>query len=350
MLEFQVPEKAAAMEKISLDRFRLEGLLGSGSDYEVHAAFDTETGASVVVKRPKPDYVARGLHSGIDLLSQALIDIHASVANSVPAVCRMLGYTDVGDHGSYFDDEMESEYRALVFERARGIPLVADIGDKFKGVPIGLGQNLFALHPAHGEMPDGPGSVQTQILDVEESFVAAGHLLLDMRPQNIYYDPADGKVSVIDVGTVPTHGPGSQGQASSGGQAQDIHNFFAEVFRFYVCPGRPPNDPAGYGEPYGMRAPSDFGQHVDGMIDSFLKEEDRDLGQAAVETLQKVRWRRYASVEEFRTDLQHCLEAVSSRDNLHDQGSPGLEVWRRARKLLEAPYWKRFLFEQGQGA
>ena len=333
------------MEKISLDRFRLKGLLGSGSDYEVHGAFDTDTGAPVVVKRPKPDYIARGLHTGIDLLSEALIDIHVSVANTVPEVCKMLGYTDVGAHGGYFDDEMESEYRALVYERARGIPLVADIGDKFKGVPIGLGQNLFALHPAHGEMPEGVGSVQAQLLDVEESFAAAGHLLLDMRPQNIYYDPADGKISVIDVGTVPTHGPGSQGQASSAGQPQDIHNFFAEVFRFYVIPSPPPNDLAGYGEPYGMRASPDFGQQVDGMIDSFLRVEDRVLCQAASETLQKVRWRRYSSVKEFGSDLQLCLEAASDRDDLHSQGNPALEVWRSARNLLDAPYWKRFLFE-----
>ena len=331
------------MEKVSLDRFRLGGLLGSGSDYEVHAASDAETGVPVVVKRPKPDYIERRLHTGIDLLSEALIDIHASVANSVSGVCRMVGYTEVTSHGSYFDDEMAAGYRALVFERARGIPLVADIGDKFKGVPIGLGQNLFALHPAHEEMPDGAGSVQAQLLDVEESFAAAGHLLLDMRPQNIYYDPADGRISVIDVGTVPTLGAGSQGQASSGGQAQDLHNFFAEVFRFYVCPGPAPLDPAGYGEPYGMRAPPDFGQHVDGMIDSFLKAEDRDLGQAALETLQKVRCRSYSSVGEFRPDLERCLKASSIRDKLHEEGSPALDAWRSARKLLEAPYWKRFL-------
>lgn len=336
------------MEKISLDRFRLEGLLGSGSDYEVHAACDTETGAPVVVKRPKPDYIARGMHTGIDLLSEALIDIHSSVANSVPGVCKMVGYTDVASHGSYFDDEPEAEYRVLVFERARGIPLVADIGDKFKGVPIGLGQNLFALHPAHGEMADGTGSVQSQLLEVEESFTVAGHLLLDMRPQNIYYDPADGRISVIDVGTLPTLGSASQGRASSGGQAQDIHNFFAEVFRFYVSPLPPPLDAHGYGEPYGMRAQPDFGQHVDAMIDSYLKAEDRDLGQAAVETLQKIRWRSYSSVGEFKTDLQHFLEVASNQDNLKE-GNPALEVWRSARKLLEVPYWQRFLLEESPG-
>ena len=338
------------MEKLSLDRFRLEGLLGSGSDYEVHAASNVETGMPVAIKRPRPDYIVRGLHSGIDLLSEALIEIHAFVANSVPGVCSMLGYTDLGSHGSFFGDEMDAQYRALVFERARGIPLVADIGDKFKGVPIGLGQNLFALHPAATEMPDGVASVQDQLLDVEKSFASAGHLLLDMRPQNIYYDPAVGRISVIDVGTVPTHGPASQGQASSGGQEQDLHNFFAEVFRFYLSPLPPPLDQAGYGEPYGMRAAPDFGQQVDGMIEVFLKAEDRNQGQAAVQTLQKVRSRSYTSVEGFGRDLQLCQEAASNRDNLHGEGNPALDAWRNARKLLEAPYWKRFLLEESQRA
>ena len=338
------------MERITLDRFRPEGFLGSGSDYEVHAATDAETGQLVVVKRPKPDYISRELHSGVDMLSEALIDIHASVANSVPGVCRMLGYTDVGSHGSYFDDEMAAEYRALVFERARGIPLVADIGDKFKGVPIGLGQNLFALHPALAEMPDSASPVQTQLLHVEGSFAAAGHLLLDMRPQNIYYDPAVGRISVIDVGAVPTYGPASQGQASSGGQEQDLHNFFAEVFRFYLSPFPPPLDPAGYGEPYGMRAAPDFGQQVDGMIDAFFKAEDGDLGHAATETLQKVRSRSYTSVEGFGRDLQFCLEAASNRDNLHGEGNPALDAWRNARELLKTPYWNRFLLEKRPGA
>ncbi len=335
------------MERLSLDRFRLEGFLGSGSDYEVHAASDMDTGQQVVVKRPRPDYIVRGMHSSIDLLSDALIEIHTSVANAAPRVCRMLGYTDVSSHGSYFGDETDAEYRALVFERARGIPLVGDIGDKFKGVPIGLGQNLFALHPALHEMEGSEGAVQMQLLDVQEAFRASGHLLLDMRPQNIYYDPADGSISVIDVGTVPTYGPASQGQVSSQGQAQDIHNFFAEIFRFYLRPSLPPSDVEGYGGPYGMRASPDFGQQVDGMIDSFLRAEDRGLSEAAVETLQKVRWRLYPSLGEFRKDLQLCLDASVRRDNLHDEGNPALDVWRRARKLLDAPYWERFLFDGG---
>ena len=87
---------------------------------------------------------------------------------------------------------------------------------------------------------------------------------------------------------------------------------------------------------------------IDGMIDSFLKAEDRDLGQAAVETLQKVRSRSYSSLEEFGTDLLHCQEAASNRDNLKE-GSPALDAWRSAGKRLESPYWKRFLFGEPTG-
>ena len=144
------------MEKVSLDRFRLEGLLGSGSDYEVYAACDTETGHPVVVKRPKPDYIDRGLHTGIDLLSEALIDIHASVANSTPGVCRMLGYTDVGGHGRWFEDETQSEYRALVFERARGHTLGSGYRGQIQGGAHRAGTEPVRTAPRPRE--DGGGS------------------------------------------------------------------------------------------------------------------------------------------------------------------------------------------------
>ena len=337
------------MESLSLDRFELGSFLGSGSDYEAHAATDLETGKMAVVKRPNVDYILRGLHKDIDLLSRSLIEIHDSVANSVRNVSKMMGYTDVRCHGSYFGDTPRAEYRVLVFERAKGIPLVADIRDRFKGVPIGLGQNLFVLHPADFRTVDENCPVPQQLLDVESSFQAGGHLLLDLRPQNIYFDPADGNITVIDVGTVPTLGATSQGQISSRGQHQDIHDFFAEVFRHYLCPDLPPADAKGYGDAYGMRADPDFAQQVDGMIGDFAKANYQDLAEAAVGSLQKVRWRSYGSIEKFRCDLQLCLDAARRRDNLQDENNPALGVWRQARKQLDAPYWDRFLFDRDSG-
>ena len=79
------------MESLSLDRFELGSFLGSGSDYEAHAATDLETGKMAVVKRPNVDYILRGLHKDIDLLSRSLIEIHDSVANSVRNVSKMIG-------------------------------------------------------------------------------------------------------------------------------------------------------------------------------------------------------------------------------------------------------------------
>ena len=46
-------DKAAAMERLSLDRFRLEGFLGSGSDYEVHAAFRPGDGTAGGCQAPQ---------------------------------------------------------------------------------------------------------------------------------------------------------------------------------------------------------------------------------------------------------------------------------------------------------
>ena len=43
-----------------LHRFRLDGPLGEGADLEVFAATDTQTGSSVVIKRPHPTLLERG--------------------------------------------------------------------------------------------------------------------------------------------------------------------------------------------------------------------------------------------------------------------------------------------------
>ena len=338
------------MELVTLDRFELGMFLGSGSDYEAYAATDLETGQLVVVKRPNPDYILRGLHRNIDVLSESLIDIYNSVGNTAPWVCPMVGYTDVKHHGSYFGDTHEMDYRVLVFERARGIPLVADIRDKFKGIPIGLGQNLYALHPQVDEAAGTPFLIQQQLLDVEEAFQAAGHLLLDLRPQNVYFDPASGCISVIDTGTVPTLGLASQGQASAGGQAQDIHDFYAEVFRYYLCPDPPPVDVKGYRDPYGMRAIPDFAQQVDEMTSSFAKGDDPMLAEAAVASLQKIRARTYTSTVDFRHDLQHCLQAAGRRDLVQEEQNPNLDVWQQARSLFLEPYWSRFIFDPSWGS
>ena len=231
-----------------LRQAQLEGFLGSGSDYEVYAATDTQTGKHAVIKRPNQDYIARKLHHGVDRLSEQLIEVHQAIGDSLPNVAHLLGYTEVSNHNDYFGDSLNEAYRVLVEERARGLPLVSDIRDKFRGLPIGLGQNLFALYPLVPHQAKGSFTIQRQIMEVEEGFHKAGHLVLDMRPQNIYFDPREARITVIDIGTIPTQGAAAQGKASLGDHPRDVHDFFLEVFRFYATPDLPPVSSAGYAE------------------------------------------------------------------------------------------------------
>ena len=335
------------MDLVQLERFKLEGFLGWGSDYEAHAATDSQTGKQVVIKRPNPDYIIRKMHRGIDRLSEQLVDLHGTIGHSLPQIARLVGYTEVTPHDGYFGDSLNEAYRVLVEERAKGIPLASDLRDKFKGVPIGLGQNLFALHVLVPHSSAGYFAIHQQLLDVEEAFHRAGHLLLDMRPQNIYFEPLAAKITVIDIGTIPTVGPATQGKVSLGRQPRDVHDFYAELFRFYASPDIPPSDVAGYREPAGLRAEPDFDGQLDDMIRSFSGAKDAALQEASVTVLQKVRKRAYASFEEFRRDFNQYLALLEQRNkNLPDRQRLD-NVWAEAVRMLSDEYWGRFLFDPG---
>ena len=333
------------MNIVDLERFELGALLGAGSDYQVHAAIDRETGNQIVIKRPNPDYITRQLHGGVERLSERLIDIHGAVGNTVPLVAHLVGYTEVTQHHAYFGDSLKESYRVLVQQRARGLPLTCDIRDKFKGVPVGLAQNLFALHPLVPHADNHFFSIHHQLLAVEEAFHRAGHLLLDMRPQNIYFDPVDAKITVIDLGTMPTEGGVTQGRASMGGQANDFHDFYLEIFKFYISPDAPPSNVTGYKEPVGMRALPNFDQQIAITIQSFSSMEDAGLKEASVTILQRIQKRDYSSLEGFRGDLSQYLELLEERNGNLSRVDGLVDVWRQAMEMLSEDYWRRFLFD-----
>ena len=333
------------MEVVQLDRFELEGVLGSGSDYQAHAATDGCTGKQVVLKRPNPHYVSRKLHHGVDRLSERLIELHRAVGDSLPRMAHLIGYTEISQHDGYFGDSLKESYRVLVTERAKGIPLVSDIADRFRGVPVGLGQNLFALHPLAPHRDRGYFSVHQQLMDLEEAFLAAGHLLLDMRPQNIYFDLQEGGITVIDIGTTPTQGSAAQGRASMGTRPKDIHDFFPELFKFYVSPDSPPMDAAKYGEPTGMRTIPRFDQELEFLIRGFSALQHRGLKEVAVDTLKKVQRRAYTSFGEFRRDFTQLLSLLEERNKSRPDLDALIDVWGQAARMLSGHYWKKFLFD-----
>ena len=345
MVNSLTPVRVVIMNVVDLERFELGTLLGAGSDYQVHAAIDRDTGDQVVIKRPNPDYITRKLHHGIDRLSEQLIDVHGDVGNTVPLVAHLVGYTEVKQHDAYFSDSLKESYRVLVQERAKGLPLACDIRDKFKGVPVGLGQNLFALHPLIPHADNDPFSIHHQLLTVEEAFHRAGHLLLDMRPQNIYFDPVDSKITVIDIGTMPTEGGVTQGRASMGDQPKDLHDFYLEIFKYYATPDGPPSDVTGYKEPVGMRAVPNFDQQIVITIQSFSSLRDTRLKEASSTILQRIQKRDYSSLEEFRVEFGQYLGLLEERNSTLSDLDGLVDVWRQAMEMLSENYWRKFLFD-----
>ena len=244
-----------------LERFRLEGKLGEGADSEVFAATDTETGLPVVVKRPHPTLIARGQHRSVEQRISNVIELRQRIGKDLPHVTKTVGYSEPSIHDAYFGDDLDEEYRIIVEERAAGVPLVASAIDGIKRHPIGAPQNLFAIHQVVPHSKRGRFGIVRDLLEVAEVFNAAGALILDMRPQNVYFEPESGNIAVIDIGGVTQELPGSGGR-----QPVDLHDFYLELFKWYVPIADPPADIEGYQHPIGMETVPMFNQNLDSMI------------------------------------------------------------------------------------
>jgi hypothetical protein len=328
------------MDAIDLERFSLGGLLGGGANYEVYAAIDRETGKEVVLKRPWVQTLRGGQSRYVDEQSARVIELHRVLGGAVPLISPLVGYTERVRHDRYFGDELPQEYYVLVEERARGLPLVADIKDKFRGIPIGLGQNLFALYPLVRSPIIGTTSIFEQLLDVEEAFTRADRLILDLRPQNVFFDPKRGEITVIDIGmSVDT-------RAASGPQpSPDVHDCLAELCKFYLAPQRPPAQAEGYRAPFGMGPAVGFSKEVDRMIQTSLSLETGALQEIAVGILQRLKRRDYGAVAPFRRDLQQYFALVDERNRNLEELPELVRVWHQGMELLREKYWRKFLFD-----
>ena len=242
------------MQLVTLDRYEIIGLLGTGADYEVRAAVDRETGQQVVLKRPVPQAISRQMHGSIEGRSDRTLQAYEALAGRVPQLSPLLGYTERASHAAFYGDAVSQEYRVMVFARAPGIPLVGDVRARIIGVPIGLGQNLFALfplvQPQSQPQSEGGWPVQRQLLDLEEQFFLSGRILLDLGPQNVFYQPATGAITVIDSGDQVAV---DEEPTSRSRRRRDIHDFYLEMLKFYTTPQDPPEQASGYRDPYGMR-------------------------------------------------------------------------------------------------
>lgn len=329
------------MQQVDLSRYEALGVVGTGADYEVRAAMDRETGKRVVLKRPQPQTIRHLLHSNIETRTERILEAYQIVGHTLPMVVPILGYTERTNHDAYFGDALGQEYRVMVEERASGIPLVGDIKARFTGVPIGVGQNLFALFPLSQPEAVQPFAIHTQLLDLEEAFVQAGYLLLDLRPHNVFYQPATGRITVIDYGALS---PAQQGTNRRGKPLPEVHDFYLEMLKFYTTAQLPPRQAGGYKDPYGLRPVVNFTQELEQMARQAREVPEPRLQEAALTIIGTMRQRAYPVFADFRRDLMAYLQVIYEAQ----QASPHLgemqQAWREALQWLHADYWQRYLF------
>ena len=330
-----------AMETVTLDRFELVGPLGSGADYDVRSAVDLATGEAVVLKRPSPQAVRRQMHGPIEERTARSLEAYERAGQHSDVVPRVIGVTEVGIHDEYFGEDLGQPYSIRVEERAAGIPLVGDPRSRILRVPIGLGQNLFALHPL--ALPDGVTDwpVQSQLLEAQEIYTNAGYALLDLGPHNVFYSPGSGRISLVDASALVGHGV-ERSQANRG--PQDVHDFYVEMVKFYLAPELPPNNAAGYFDPHSQRPVISIEDECDSLVTAFASADDA-LREATTVCLGKVRQRGYTSVGDFAADLRECLRLITIRNDQMADRQAALEAWRAALHRLSEDHWTRYRFD-----
>jgi hypothetical protein len=329
------------MEQVDLRCYEATGVLGMGADYEVRAAVERATGRQVVLKRPAPETVRRRMHEGIEARTDRILQVYQEVGHTIPTVVPIVGYTERVNHDAYFGETLGQTYQVMVEERAIGIPLMSELKARFTGVPIGVGQNLFALFPLIQPAATSPFVVHLQLLDVEEAFFRAGYVLLDLRPHNVFYQPATGRITIIDCGAL-TDVQGAVGRR--GQRPPDIHDFYLEMLKFYTTPQLPPVQASGYREPYGVRPVVDFARELDQMAQQFRAVAHPRVQETALTIIAQVRQRAYPTFQDFRQDLMAHLEAVQSMHQTLPNLVEARQAWTEALHWLRAAYWQRYRF------
>ena len=330
-----------SIDTVSLDRFELVGPLGSGADYDVRAAVDRQTGQHVVLKRPTPQSAQRQMHGPTEERTTRTLEAYEQAGQHCAVIPRVIGVTEAAVHDDYFGETVGQPYRVRVEERARGIPLVGDPRSRILRVPIGLGQNLFALHPLAAPEGSGAWPVQSQLLAAQQAFEAAGYALLDMGPHNVFYSPGSASITLVDASALVGHGV-DRAQGNRG--PQDVHDFYAEMLKFYVAPHLPPADASGYYDPYNQRPIISLEQECGDLSLSFDAAGD-ELRDAANACLANVRQRAYRSVADFSADFNACLEMVSARNAGMPEQDAAVAAWKEAAARLSEDHWKRYQFD-----
>ena len=328
------------VQKVTLERYEITGRLGSGADYDVRAAIDLETGIEVALKRPVPQAVSRKQHGAIESRTGRLLQAYDQAGDADGLLAPLLGYTDEAVHDAYFGDQLGEPYTVFVQGRAPGIPLLGDMMSRITGVPIGAGQNLFAMFPL--EQPAGTSRfpIHNQLLDLEQAYLEAGYILLDLRPQNVFFRPGTGRIQVIDSGALA----GLRDPAPRGRPPLDVNDACLEMLKFYTTAEEPPQESAGYRDARGIRPIVNIQQELDEMRRG-LSGVGGEVASNGWTMLDKISDRAYTDFRQFGADLGAWLEAVDERNRAAPDFESARMAWREALDWLRGDYWTRFQFD-----
>ena len=328
------------VEKVQLQRFQITGRLGTGADYDVRAALDLETGAEVALKRPVPQAVSRKQHGSIEARTERLLEAFDRAGDAGGLLAPLLGFTDTDIHDRHFGDELGEPYTVLVQQRAPGIPLLGDMMSRIRGIPIAAGQNLFAMFPLVRADAWQPFPVHNQLLELEMAYLDAGYILMDLRPQNVFFRPGDGTIQVIDSGALA----GVDDPAPRGRPAIDVNDACLELLKFYTTPDNPPQSADGYRDARGIRPIVNVQQELAEMRRGLLVSDEQVASSGSV-ILDKIEGRAYTGYQEFRADLNEWLGIISCRNRSSESYDTALSVWNEAVNWLRDDYWSGFKFD-----
>ena len=328
------------MEKVDLQRYEITGRLGSGADYDVRAAIDRETGAEVALKRPVPQAVSRKQHGAIEARTERLLAAYDVAGDAGGLLAPVLGYTDVAVHDEFFGEELAEPYSVFVQGRASGIPLLGDMMSRITGVPIGAGQNLFAVFPLVHADGNSLFPVHERLIDLEQHYLSAGFIVMDLRPQNVFFQPGTGAVQVIDSGALA----GVDDPAPRGRPPLDVNDACLELLKFYTTPAEPPLEASGYRDAHGVRPIVNVQQELD-EIRRVLPGAGDEVTSAANSILEKIGQRSYSDFQQFRLDLRAYLGAARDRNRGLPDFDAAMSAWREALEWLRGNYWTRFKFD-----
>jgi len=328
----------------SLARFKLKRLLGEGADLQVFSAVDLETGLEVVVKRPHPSLISRDSHRGVEYKLKRMLTLRCKFWGMIPHSNKILSWGVVDENDPYFGDNHSIDYLFVVEERALGIPLVASVVDAIKGHPIGLPQNLFALHPLRLSRKVKSFALPWALLDLQQALITSGAILLDLRPQNIFIEPISGLITVIDMSNIY-----DVLDATGRSKLVDLHDFYLEIFKWYIPLGIPPSTVAEYYVPYGMDSVVRFESNLRDLINGYSSADKSSINCAAAQMLERVLNRNYRDIAEFSKEFRVLTDNLAEA---YEQfaTSKASEVWAAAAQSLLDPYWSQYQFESKQFA